>query len=89
MPEETSSHLLLGAQNQQLAAEQQQLLWQLAIPLSGNLSRDGNSHGLGKSNAMTSLSETILQGALGGAQCYDWQRKCWMNIIKELSLIHI
>ena len=30
-----------------------------------------------------SLSKTILQGTLEGGQCRGWQRKCWMDNIKE------
>ena len=30
-----------------------------------------------------SLSETILQGTLEGGRHHSWQRKCWMDNIKE------
>ena len=30
-----------------------------------------------------SLSKTILQGTLEGGWCRGWQRKCWMENIKE------
>ena len=30
-----------------------------------------------------SLLKTILQGTLEGGQCYSWQRKCWMDNVKD------
>ena len=30
-----------------------------------------------------SVSKTILQGCLEGGWCHGWQRKCWMDNIKE------
>ena len=30
-----------------------------------------------------SLSKTILQGILEGGQCCGWQRKCWLDNMKE------
>ena len=45
------------------------------------LSRDGNLHGLGMSHA--SLSKITLKGILEGDGWHGWQKKCWMDNIKE------
>ena len=55
VPEETFPHLLLGAQNQWLDAEQDQLPCGSTGNLFWQMSRDRNLHGLGLSNAMTAF----------------------------------
>ena len=38
--------------------------------------------------AHDSLSKAILQGTLEGGQCRGWQRKCWMDNVKEWTSLH-
>ena len=74
MHEQTSLHLLLGAQDQRLGVEQDQLpcgsgdlFWQL--------SRDRNLHCSGMSQATTASPKNILQSTLEVGRCCGWQRK--------------
>ena len=54
---------------------QRNLFWQL--------SRDGNLHGIWYVTHSDSLSKTSLQSTLEGGQRHGWQRKCWMDNVKE------
>ena len=82
MPEETSPHLLLGAQDQQLGVKQDKLPCEPTGTSSATVKREKFvqfEHVL----FHDSLSKTILQGTLEGGQCCAWQSKCWMYNIKE------
>ena len=58
------------------------LFWQL--------SRDRNLHGLGMSHATySSLSKTTFQGTLENGCHYGWQRKCWIDSVKEWASLTI
>ena len=82
VPEETSLHLFLGAQDQRLGAEQDQLPCGSTETSSGTVKRlklawfRHDTH-------HNSLSKTILQGTLEGGLCRGGQRKCWTDNVKE------
>ena len=81
-PEETSPHLLLGAQDQQLGAEQDQL------PYGSTGTSSCNCQEMETCMVQAShMSQQPLQnhpsGHLGEWRCRGWQRKCCMDNIKE------
>ena len=78
-PEETSPHLLPGAQDQRLGAEQDQLPQE---PLLATVKRRKVAW-FGHVTRHDSLSKTIVQGTLVGGRRRGRQRKCWMDKIKE------
>ena len=41
----------------------------------------------GHVNCHGSLSQTILQGTLEGGHCYGWQKKWWLDNIKEWTFL--
>ena len=77
--EKTFRHLLLGAQDQRLGAEQDQLPCGSTETSSGNCQETKTC----MVQACFSLSKTTLQGTLEGGRCCGRQRKCWMDSIKE------
>ena len=83
VPYEISQHLLIEVQDQRLGAEQDLVPLRTRKSLFWQLSRDGHvaraSH--------DSLSKTILQDTLEGGRRRDWQRKCWMDNIKEWTFL--
>ena len=82
VPEETSSHLLLGAQDQRLGTEQEQL----PCGSTGTLLATVKRRKLAWFRHVTchdSLSKTILQGPLEVGQRRGLRKKCWMDNIKE------
>ena len=68
---ETSPYLLLGAQDQRLGAEQDQLPKRRKRAWFGHVTRH------------YSLSKTILYGSLEGGRRHGRHRKCWMDNIKQ------
>ena len=81
--EETSSHLLLGAQGQRLGAEQDRLpCGGPQEPLLATVKRRKRAW-FGHATLYDCLSKTTLQGTLEGRRRCDRQRKCWMDNIKE------
>ena len=81
-PEETSLHLLLGVQNQQLGAEQDQLLGGSTGTFFNNC-QEMETCIIRARHAPHSLSKINFQGTLEAGWCCVWQRKCWIYNIKE------
>ena len=80
VPEETSLYLLLGAQDQWPGEKQISFIVGSQKPLTvwfGHVTYHNN------------LSNTKFQGTLEGRQQCEWQRKCWMNNIKEWTSLSI
>ena len=78
--EETSPYPLLGAQDQRLGAEKDQL------PCGSTVLATVKKRKLAWFGHVTrhdSLSKTILQGTLKGGRRHGRQRKCWMGNIKN------
>ena len=81
--EETSPHLLLGAEDQRLGAEQDQLpIVGPQEPLLATIKRQKLAW-FGHVTSHDSLFQTIRQGTLEGGWCHGWQRKYWVDNIKE------
>ena len=78
---EISPPLLLGAQDQRLGAEQDQLPC-AQDPLLATVKRRKLAR-FGHVTHHDSISETILRGTLEGGRRRGRQRKCWMDNIKE------
>ena len=85
VPEETSPHLLLGAQDQRLGAEQDELSCG-SKATSGNVMRR-NLKWFGHVTCLDSLAKTILHGTLEGGRRCGRQRKCWVDDIKEWTFL--
>ena len=83
VPEETSPHLLLGAQDQWLGAEQEQPPCGLTGPLPASSVKRWKPAWFGHVMRQDSLSKTILQGSLEGGQCCSRQRNRWMEMSKS------
>ena len=84
--EETSPYLLLGAQDQQLGAEQDQLPFGCTGTSSGNY-QVRKLAWFGHPTRHDSLSKTILRGTLKGGRRRGRQIKCWMDNIKEWNFL--
>ena len=77
VPGETSPHLLLGAQDQRLGAEQEHLPCEPTGTISGNCQETDTQ--FGHVTHHDSFSNTILQGTLEGRRRRGRQRKCWTD----------
>ena len=87
MHEETSLHLLLGAQHPRQGVEQDQLLCGSTGTSLGNC-REMEACMVRACQAYhDSLSKTILQGTLEGGWRHDRQMKCWKDNIKEWTFL--
>ena len=82
VPEETSPYLLLGTQDQQLHAQQDQLPCESTGTSSSNC-QEMETCMVQACHMPNSLSKMILQGTLEGGQCHGQQRRCWMDNIKK------
>ena len=87
--EQTSPYLLLGAQDQRLGTEQDQLPCGSTETSSGHC-QDVKRRKLawfGHVTRHASFSETNLQCTLEGGRRRGRQRKCWMDNIKEWTYL--
>ena len=80
---DASPYFLLGAQDQRLGAEQDQLPCGSTETSSGNCQETKTC----MVQACFSLSKTTLQGTLEGGRCCGRQRKCWMDNVKEWTFL--
>ena len=88
MSEETSLHLLLGAQDQRLGAERDRLPCGPTGTSSGNFKKTKTRMVPIYQAYGHDLSKTILLGSLEGGRLRGRQRKCWINV-KEWTALHM
>ena len=85
--EETSAHLLRGAQDQWLDVEQDLLLVGPQEPSLATVKRWKHAF-FGHVTCHYSLSKTVLHGILESWWGCGLQRKCWMDSIKEWTSLY-
>ena len=85
VPEKTSPHVLLEAQDQRLGAEQDQLPCGPAGTSSGNCQETETC--MVWVTRHHSLSNTVLQDTVEGGRRRGRQRKCWMDNVKEWTTL--
>ena len=87
VPEETSLHLLLGAQDQRLGPEQNQLPCGSTGTSSGNCRETDTCMVRACHTPQQPLQKNHPSGHLGGWATPCRQKKCWMENIKEWTFL--